>query len=63
MAFCVFFAITVFYNQDINQIDIKIIFFYDLIDQLAYVKIPKVSEIESNWNIICKLFKILYDLK
>ncbi len=32
MAFCILFAITAFYNLDINQIDMKTAFFYQDID-------------------------------
>ncbi len=34
MAFRVLFAIAEYYDLDINQMDVKTAFFYDLIDQL-----------------------------
>ncbi len=63
MAFRVLFAIAVYYGFDIDQIDVKIAFFYGLIDQLVYVQIPKSSEISANNNMVCKLLKALYGLK
>lgn len=44
MAFYVIFAIIVFYNFDINQIDIKTTFLYNLINQLIYIEKPKSIE-------------------
>ncbi len=63
MAFRVLFAIAVFFDLDINQMDVKIAFLYGLINQLVYVDIPKRSETEANRNMVCKLFKALYGLK
>lgn len=63
IAFRVLFAITTFYDLDINQIDIKTVFLYSLIDQLIYVKIPKGTETDANKNMICKLLIALYSLK
>lgn len=37
MGFRVLFAITAYYNLDIDQIDVKIAFLHGLIDQLVYV--------------------------
>lgn len=37
MVFRVLFAIVVHYDLDINQIDVKTVFLYGLIDQLVYV--------------------------
>lgn len=44
IAFQALFAITAFYNLDIEQIDIKIAFFYSIIDQLFYVEVLKKYE-------------------
>lgn len=63
MAFKVLFTIATFFNLDINQIDIKIAFLYDFIDQLMYVEIPKGIKSKNNRNIVCKLLKALYSLK
>lgn len=63
MAFRVLFAITVYYNLDINQKDIKTAFLYDLINQLVYVQILKGLEDATNKEIVCKLLKTLYELK
>lgn len=63
IAFRVFFAIAVFYNLDINQIDVKTAFLYSLIDQLVYVEISKETKTEANQNIVYKLLKTLYGLK
>lgn len=43
--------------------DVKISFLYDLIDQLIYIEILKRTETEIIKNIVCKLFKALYNLK
>lgn len=63
IVFHALFAIAAYHNLDINQMDIKTAFFYSLIDQLIYVKIPKKSKIEANKNMVCKLLKTLYKLK
>lgn len=48
MTFKVLFAITAYYNLDINQIDIKTAFLYGLINQLIYVQILKGLETNVN---------------
>lgn len=63
MAFRVFFAIAVFYDLDIDQIDVKTAFLYSLIDQLIYVEMPRGTETDANKNMVCKLLKVLYGLK
>ena len=63
IAFRVLFAITAYYDLNINQMDLKTAFLYGLIDQLVYVQIPKGSEISANKGIVCKLLKALYSLK
>lgn len=55
MAFKVIFAIAVFFDLDINQIDVNITFFYGLINQLVYVEMYKGTETEENQKIVCKL--------
>lgn len=47
-------------NLDIDQINIKTLFFYSLIDQLIYIQIPKGSTHKGK---VCKLLKALYSLK
>lgn len=63
MVFRILFAIAIFYDLDINQIDVKTAFFYSLINQLIYIELPKVIKIEANKNIVYKLLKALYSLK
>lgn len=63
MTFKVLFAITAYYNLDINQIDIKTAFLYGLINQLIYVQISKGLETNVNKKMVCKLLKALYGLK
>lgn len=63
MAFEVVFAIAVYYNLDIDKIDVKIAFLYDFIDQLIYVETLKRLETKANKDIVCKLLKSLYGLK
>lgn len=63
MAFRILFAIIAHNNLDIDQIDIKTTFLYGLIIQLIYVQILKKAEDVINKKIVCKLLKILYDLK
>lgn len=62
MAFRVLFAITAFFNLDIDQIDIKTAFLYGFINQLVYVEISKGIKSKNNLNIVCKLLKALYGL-
>lgn len=63
MAFRVLFFIIAYYNLDIDQKDINMAFFYDLIDQLVYIQILKSSEDSTNKGKVCKLLKALYSLK
>lgn len=63
MTFRVLFTIVAYYNLDINQIDVKTTFFYNLIDLLVYMHIYIRSEDASKKKIICKLLNALYDLK
>lgn len=63
MIFRVLFIIVVFYDLDINQIDIKTAFLYGLINQLIYVKLSKKMKTEVNKNIVYKFLKMLYSLK
>lgn len=61
MIFWVWFIITVYFDLNINYIDIKTVILYGLI--LIYVKIPNKSKIEANKDMAYRLLKILYDLK
>lgn len=63
MVFRVLFTIAVFFDFDINSIDVKTTILYGLINELVYVDIPKGSESEANQSMVCKLLKALYDLK
>lgn len=63
IAFRAFFVIMVFFDLDINQIDIKTAFLYSFINQLVYIEIFKGSELEANCNMIYKLLKALYSPK
>lgn len=63
IAFKVSFAIAVYYDLNINQIEVKTGFFYSLINQLVYIQILKDSESFANKIIVCKLLKAIYDLK
>lgn len=63
MAFRVFFAITAFFDLDIDQIDVKTTFLYGFINQLVYIEISKDTETKANCNMVCKLLKTLYSLK
>lgn len=63
MTFRIIFAIAAYYNLDIDQMDVKMAFFYRLIDRLVYVQISKDFKTATNQNIVCKLFKALHGLK
>lgn len=63
IAFKILFVITAYYDLDINQINMKIAVFYDLINQLLYIQIPKGLESFANKGIVCKLLKAFYSLK
>lgn len=63
MPFRVFFAIAVFFNLDINQMNVKTAFLYRFINQIVYVEILKSIKIKANRNLVCKLLKALYGLK
>ena len=60
MAFRLLFAITAFYDLDIQQLDVVTAFLYGIIDQLIYVQTHKGYETP---GMICKLNKALYGLK
>lgn len=63
MAFKILFAIMVYYDLNIDQMDIKTAFFYRLINQLVYVQILKGFETATNKSMVYKLLKALYGLK
>lgn len=48
MAFRVLFAIAVYYDLDIDQIDIQTAFLYMMIDQLIYIPISISLKINAN---------------
>lgn len=62
-AFCVFFAIAAFYDQNIEQMDANTTSLYGLIVQLIYIEILKRTKTKVNQNMVCKLLKVLYSLK
>ena len=59
MIFRVLFVIVAFLNLKIEQMNVKIVFFYDFIDTEIYVKYFE----NYNEKKICKFHKILYDFK
>ena len=62
MIFRILFAIAVFYDLDIEQMDVKTAFLHGIINQLLYMEIPK--RYEQQWkDQICQLKKALYGLK
>lgn len=63
MAFKVLFAITAYYNLDIDQMDIKTAFLYGLTNQLVYVQVLKGCKPQAIKGIVCKFLKALYGLK
>ena len=63
MAFRVLFAIAIYYDLNIDQMDVKSAFLYGLIDQLVYVQIPKGLEDATNKKMVYKPLKALYGLK
>ena len=63
MAFRILYAVTAYFDLDIDQIDIKTVFLYGLINQLVHINILKGSKSEATWGIVCKLSKAFYGLK
>ncbi len=63
MAFKVLFAIAAYYDLDIDPMDAKTAFLYEIMDQLVYVQIPIWSKNFANKEMIYKLLKALYGLK
>ena len=61
MSYKVFLVIVVALNWKIEQMNIKIIFLYDLINEKIYVK--QSSESKRNKKYACRLNKAFYDLK
>ena len=60
MTFRILFVVVVFLNLKIQQMNVKIVFLYELIDSNIYVKYSTKCD---NDEIICKLNKALYELK
>lgn len=48
MAFRIFFVIAAFFNLDIDQIDIKIVFLYNFINKLVHVEMSKDTNIKTS---------------
>lgn len=63
MVFTTLFALAIFFDLDINQMDVKTAFFYGFINQLIYIEILKGTETKATKNMVCKLLKALYGLK
>lgn len=63
MAFRVLFTVVAYFNLDIDQMDVKTVFLYRLINHLVYMDIPKGSKSEATQGIVCKLLKVFYSLK
>ena len=63
MAFRFLFAIALFYDLDIDQIDVKIAFLYGLTNQLIHVEQPKGKETKETRDFVCQLHKAFYRLK
>lgn len=61
MTVCILFVITIFFNPNINQMDIKTIFFYKKINKLLFLEILK-SYYNNTKNMVCKLNKVFYRL-
>ena len=59
MIFRILFVIVVYFDLEIEQINVKIAFLYDFIDTKMYVKYFE----NYNEKRICKFHKILYDFK
>ena len=63
MVFCVLISIAPFHKLDIDQIDIKTVFLYGLINQLIYVEQPKGTETKETRNFVYQIHKVLHGLK
>lgn len=63
MVFKTLFALAAFFHLNIDLVDVKIAFLYDLINQLIYIEISKGTETEATKNMVCKLLNSLYGLK
>lgn len=57
MVFKVLFGINAYYNLNINQIDLKTTFLYNLIHWLVYVLILKASKYSAKEQIYARNFK------
>lgn len=57
------FIIVTFYDLNIDQMDVKIAFLYNFINQLIYIRQPKSIEIKEIQNFIYQIHKIFYSLK
>ena len=63
MNYKIIFVIVVVNNWKLKQINVKIVFFYDTIDEKIYVKIFHEYKNFKKFKIMCWFKKILYDLK
>ena len=55
------FALTTTLNWDVKQINVKIVFLYDNVQETIYVR--QLDNFNKNDIKVCKLNKILYELK
>ena len=60
MIYKVLFAIVTLYNWNIKQMNVKIVFLNEFLNEVVYVEM--LIEFEK-LNMICKFNKVLYDLK
>ena len=63
MSYKIIFVIVAINDWDIEQMNVKIVFFYDIVNEKIYVKIFDDYRDSNRFKIICRFRKILYDLK
>ncbi len=61
MTYKVIFIIAVFYNYKLKQMNIKMTFLHDDLKEEVYV--VQLTEYEEEKDKMCKLKKVLYELK
>jgi len=61
MIYKIIFVIVVFYNYELKQMNVKITFLHNDLKEIVYV--VQLNEYEKKKKKMCRLKKVLYELK
>ena len=63
MSYKILFTFTTHYNFEIHQMNVKLIFLYENLNEKIYLNFFNNFQNENNENIICRFLKFLYSFK